>query len=510
MELLDLRGGINRLKPGYMIGKNQCIYMQNLRWKNGFVESIPGTIKYHGTTLGANPVTALLPYYDEDNQIYKLLCASGGDIFVRDEGANEFSSLKGALKSNQICNSVMRYSTLYIPHPEDGLFKYEGGNTIYKVGGGSTIPPAFKYIAWDKGTDRMFGVDDKGNIYWCDISDPENWDGASVDKIKFQDGETTEGVGILYGKLIIFCTYSIWIYYIQGNEENWRLEQSPTMVGVRAPATLRKGGKGFLFYSDSGKTKPGIYTFDGSRSELMTEDIIPLMQLISQSNKKDCAAEYHNDLYTFSFPYMNSIVNNMAIDLDFSNVKEDGTPAVYGPHDLGFRSSCVLSTRQVNGEFLIGDPSSGWVYREGGVTWKGANPTDGELIYQRFLSGIHNDGEWDTMKQYQNAYVYFRPTTYFQAKLRFYVSFGAYAREHEYYPQVTTESHFGDYDIFERRLLGSPELSRFDQDLGMDARGTSIQLEIINDVLAQRLAFQGYGYESSDRYKLKKCEEYTL
>jgi len=94
--------------------------------------------------------------------------------------------------------------------------------------------------------------------------------------------------------------------------------------------------------------------------------------------------------------------------------------------------------------------------------------------------------------------------------VKYYLSHGSTARLNDFYPQFTFGSHYGDFDIFEKRVYGSPQLTQWTSDLGMEARGTSIQLEIINDVLDQRLLIQGIGYDKKDLYKIKKCETFSI
>lgn len=510
MEFLDFSGGINWQDPAYKLRANQCVYLQNFRYTDSIIETMPGSIRYHGTSLGSDPVNAIMPYYNPDNADYFLLSAVGDSIYRRYEGTGEFSSLLGALTPNSIHSHAIRNGVMYIPSTVDRMRSYLGGLTLPLVGGGSTVPPQFRHIIYMKEVDRLFGVDEKGNIYWCDLSQPEIWDGANTDRIKLQDGEITEGVGILYGKLIIFCTYSIWIYYVSGNEENWKLEQAPTAVGCAAPNTLRKVGSEYWFLSDSGKTDRGVYAFGGSSAKLLTKDISPLMNLINKEKIRGCAAEYHKDLYTLSFPFGFATQNDRSIDLDVLNFKEDGTPAVYGPHTVAFNCSAVLNTRDKSGEFLMGDYSDGYIYREGGTTLKSTNGADGQLLEQRFLGAIHNDKKWDIMKLYNDLNVYFAPRNYFAAKLRFYLSYSSYEREKPFYPQANVSHIAGDYNIFEDRVLGSPELSQFQLRPGLDSRGVSLQVEIINDVGAQRMAIEGYSFRSEDLYTTRKAEIYAI
>ena len=346
----------------------QCVLMQNCGYKDRTVDMILGQQKYHGSTLGAYPVTAIMPYYNDQDDSFKLLAACGGSIYIRDPQTNEFTELAGSFHPNGIYSCATRYDTMYIASIYDGLKKYTGGTLIEKVGGGATAPGSFRVIVYMKEIDRMFGISDDavlGQISWCDLGNPEVWDGASTQRFKLQDGERTETGAVLYGKLIILNTYSIWIYFVQGNEENWRLEQAPTTVGCVAPGTLRKVGNELWFLGKHPQHQYGVYAFNGSTCRLLTHDIEPLFHRINTNKVRNACAEVRDDVYRVSFAMDASEENNVSIDLDLIHVKADGTPAIYGPHTWGFCSSVVLNDRQNKNEWLVGN-ESGWVFKEGG------------------------------------------------------------------------------------------------------------------------------------------------
>lgn len=511
-DILSFRGGINWRLPAYGLPKDQCVYLQNLRVSDEFVSSMPGTIRFHNASLGSDPVTAIIPHYGDDDVSREVLVASGDSIYKRDEAANSMTALKTNLVPNRIVSSASRHGVTYIASDEDMLMKYLGGQKIEQVGGGDTRPGPYQIILYMKEIDRMFGIRHKsvkGQIGWSDLSDPENWDPVNVDRIKLQDGEITETGEFLYGKLIIFNTYSIWIYYVSGNPENWRLEQAPTTVGIRAIKTLKRVGNELWFLGDSPRTGVGIYAFNGSTARLLTDDIQPLMDRINTENIEDCAAEYHNGFYTLSFPLDFATQNSHSIDLDTKNLKEDGTPAIYGPHTVYFNCSAVLNTRQYGGQHLLGDPSDGFVYREGGISFKSGNSgVDGQLMQSRFLSGIYNDGSWDVMKRYERFGIHFVPRGFFNVRFNAYFSYSSYAREHQFQPDASVHHTTGDFNVFEERILGGPQLAQHIRHGGLDARGCSIQFELLNDVI-HPFSFQGVFYDKTDIYKTRKAQIYA-
>lgn len=517
MDIFKPKGGVNwRLAPWdkQMLERQQCLLMQNFRYKNEFCESIPGTKKYHGTALGTDPVTAIMPYYNDQNDDYSLLAASGGSIYKRNEGTGDFAEIFSGVTKNSIFSSAIRHGILYIPSTKDGLRKYSGGQ-IEVVGNGDTIAPAFRVIVYAKEVDRLFGISDDaifGQITWCDLSQPEIWDPANVERIKLKDGERVETGDMLYGKLVIFCTSSIWIYYVSGNEENWKLEAAPTIIGCVAPNTVKKVGSEFWYLGESPRNVLGVYAFNGSTSRLLTDDMTPFFRLANKNKLRNACAELVDDVYKISLAVNmdgSGEKNNYTLDLDLTNFKEDNTPAIYGPHPIGFYSATVLNNRQKSKEFLMGDESDGFVYVEGGMTLKGVNNDDGSLLQNRFVSAIHNDNEWDVMKRYPAVNVFFRPRAYFQPRLKIYVSYGTYSQDRSFVPSVQSSGLAGDYDVFEKRIYGTPQLYQHKELLGLKARGTSIQVEILNDVLAERMAFDGYSYEAKKLYTNIKAQHYA-
>lgn len=515
VSILSGKGGVNWRLPAWhedMGKRNQCVMMQNLRYHKDFFESVPGTRKFHGTSVGTSPITAIMPYYNDQTDDFKLLMASGDSIYKRNEASNEFETLISALSPNSIYSSAIRYDTMYIPSVKDGLKKYLGGNQIEPVGGGSTAPGNFRQVLYMKEIDRLFGISDDaifGQISWCESGQPENWDGASVERFKLKDGERVEGGEVLYGKLIVFCTYSVWIYYVSGNEENWKLEEAPTTIGCVAPNTIKKFGNKIYYLGESPRSQLGVYSFNGSTSDLLTDDMHPFFELANPNKKRNACAEIHDDLYTVSLAVGFSETNNYSVDLDLVNLKEDGTPAMYGPHTFAFYSSAVLNGRQNDKEFLMGDESDGFVYYESGTTLKSVNGNDGQLLQNRFLSRIHNDENFEMMKRYQNISVYYRPTGSFNGILKYYLSNGSNPYEMRFNPNIQSFGYAGDFNVYEKPLFSIPGIYPFMEFPGVEALGTSIQIELLNNIIGERLNFDGYGYQAKEVHKVRRAQVYA-
>jgi len=501
----DFSGGCNWFDDPWELDDAECFLTQNFRLRGGTIDSIPGTQRFHDTALAGN-ATCIMPYYNDETDNSEILCAAGPNIYKRNKQSNAFAILKGGLTPNKISSFCTRFSIMYIPSETDRMLKYLGGQTIETVGSGATQPDNFKQLLYMREIDRIFGIRNNsilGQIGWCELSDPETWVGDSVERFKLKDGEIVEGGGVLYGKLIVFCTYTIWIYYVGGNEENWRLEEAPTNVGLRAFNTLRKVGSEWWFLGESPTSGLGIYAFNGSVCRKLTQHMQPLFDRINTEKINLCAAELHDDLYTFSFPYGSDTFPRNSIDLDTIIVREDGTPAIYAMHDFGFQASAVLNSRHYDKEFLMCDPNDGYIYKEHGTTWKSTHDTVGQTIINRFVSKIYSD-EINLMKLYRECGVLFRPTGYFQANFSIYFSYGTNPAQNPYFPAGYRGSALGEFDVFQNRIEGSPQFS--EAWYPMAKNGTSIQFEVNSSNNGNKLSVQGFRYGYKDLYTVRKAQ----
>ena len=510
----DFNGGVNWHDTPWseaLKKEHQCLLLQNMSYKDRSVDSILGMQRHHGTVLGSDPVTAIMPYYNDQTDLFKLLVASGDKILVRDDQANEFTVLKSTLTPNSIYSHTIRYDVMYIASTKDGLKKYLGGNQIESVGTGLTAPGSFRFIVYMKEVDRMFGISDDailGQISWCDIGDPETWDAASVERFKLQDGERTEGGAVLYGKLIIFNSYSIWIYFVQGNEENWKLEQAPTTVGCVAPGTIRKVGNEIWFLGKHPQHQYGVYAFNGSTCRLLTHDMEPLFETINKNKVRNSCAEVRGDAYRVTFPTDASEVNNVSLDLDIIHIKSDGTPAIYGPHTFSFCSSAVLNDRQNNNEWILGT-DYGWVCKEVGDTVPDFVNGGEKALEQRFISRMENNGTPDVMKQLEEIAVFFEPRGFFVCDVNYYVGTSHFSNTLNFNPNAGWVGFAGDFNVYFNHLEGTPGLYEWMDYCGQKARGTTFQIEIVNRNIGKRLTFDAYQLQFTELYENKRVQKYV-
>jgi hypothetical protein len=96
-------------------------------------EQIPGSVKFHGASLGSKEPTAIMVCYNDDEQRGDILVSVDDKIYRKNEGANEFIQLIGGLDSSGIRFSINLNNKQYIPHSEKGLYEYDGISSITKI-----------------------------------------------------------------------------------------------------------------------------------------------------------------------------------------------------------------------------------------------------------------------------------------------------------------------------------------------------------------------------------------
>ena len=134
MGYFSVVSGVNMRLPGYETPKGMALLMQNYdRTHDEIVEQIKGSSKYHGSNIGTSAPTAIMVNYNEDESKQDVLVAVDGSVLKKNFGANEFETLKSGFTPNMIRSGLNIENKLYIPHPVDGLFEFDGIQTIAKV-----------------------------------------------------------------------------------------------------------------------------------------------------------------------------------------------------------------------------------------------------------------------------------------------------------------------------------------------------------------------------------------
>jgi hypothetical protein len=130
------------------------------------------------------------------------------------------------------------------------------------------------------------------------------------------------------------------------------------------------------------------------------------------------------------------------------------------------------------------------------------------LLSQRFISRVDNNGEMDVMKQLDLVAVYFRPRGFFQASVNYYVGYGNFANILNFDNNAIWVGFAGSFNAYFNHFEGTPDIYEFQDSPGMQASGTAFQIEIINNSVGHRMAFDAIKTESRNLYATRRIQQY--
>lgn len=177
-------------------------------------------------------------------------------------------------------------------------------------------PPKGKFIIIQK--ERIFIAGDennKSNIYWSDIFNPDYFLDDSFERIRPDDGDEITFIKTLLGTLTIGKTNTIQKFYTDGNKDvDWYVSDPFTFVGCAAPYSVANSPIGIVYLSHS-----GIYVFNGQSSIFISDSVTPEILDISPTSYNDVAGEYWKNEYYLAYASIESgaIQNNRVLVYDF-------------------------------------------------------------------------------------------------------------------------------------------------------------------------------------------------
>lgn len=498
--------GVNlRLEPYDLV--DQWAYMQNVDMTHDeLYTQIPGSVKYHGSVLGTNAPTAIIPSYNNENNTAEVLTAVDDKILKRVEGQNEFETLKDELTPNSIMFFQGVENKTYIGSISDGLLEYDGISQVEIID-----EIKLKDIYLSKETNRAFGITVNNEIVWTDDLStiqgaPVQWNPLNLTKIHPTKGDVPVKLWVLEGRLVILMGNSIWIYYINGSPAAWRPEKAPTVVGCSSPKTVRQIGGELWFLGFSPDTGIGIYAFNGRTSRLLSYDVEPLMKRINPFKVSDSAAVLVDNTYKISFALDSDIENNTTLHLDTINYnRETNTPNIYGPHTYGFNCSAVLDTRKFRGGHLFGRKHSDGarVFRVADyqTQYSDEHQDNGDLIASVLISPVYDkvvagknvyDQTWQ--KKFKNIYSDFKQSGTHSAQVQILKGY-----ENEVHKSFSRYLEGGNnpFDIFN---LGSTPVESKSLDIDNHLErivSDAIQFKISNTFVNTRLALRCINFEAT-------------
>ena len=506
MAVLKPRAGVNLRLPAYQVGLNQFAFMQNIDMNHSEIyEQIKGSVKYHGDSLGTNEPSAIIVNYNQSENKQDVLVCVDDKIRKKNFGANEFADLYSGLTPNKIKTSVNINDKSYIPHPDDGLFEYDGISVVKKIN-----DILLKDLITAKETNRCFGITKNNELVYTDDlvtmgGVPLLWAPLNIDTQFPTNGDTPVKLFVLSGRLIVLRSNSIWFYYIIGTPTNWRPEKVDFPGGCIAQQTAKLVGKEIWFLGYSGETGRGVYALDGNGNvRLLSYDVEKFLNEINPHRIQESVAEYVDNIYKLSVSLPNQTQNNWTLHFDTINInKETGSPCIYGPHTYGFSASAVLNTTKFRGEHLFArkhtDGARLFKVADYRTQYSSELVDDGSLIPTVLLSGIISsetvgrnifDSSW--IKNYSELLIENPPLGTWYGTVEILKGF-----ENETFESFQHFMEGQNYSIEALDLGSDPldfeSLSAEPQSF-LDIQSDSIQFKISNYNVNQKMAFRSLSY----------------
>jgi len=511
MELKP-KNGVNLRTNGYDLDKSQWLSMQNVDMsREELFEQIPGSVKFHGASLGSKEPTAIMVCYNDDEQRGDILVSVDDKIYRKNEGANEFIQLIGGLDSSGIRFSINLNNKQYIPHSEKGLYEYDGISSITKIN-----DVKLKDLIYSRETNRCFGIsaEDPKQLFWTDdlthkdnAGAPLTWPGINVMVYPPTEGDVMEKLWFFRGRLVIFMNNSIWLMYVNGGPSNWRPEKSPTLVGVIAPKTIKQVGTELWFLGYGPMTGRGIYAFDGITSRRLSFDVEPYLDRVNDDRIYEACAEYVDNIYKISFAVDFATENNRTLHIDPINTNSlIESPNIYGPHTYGFNCSAILNTTRYRGQHLFGKLRNGEarIYRvakEYQTQYSDEFSDNGDLIPVELLSGVLSNVEFNGsvydrtwMKRFGKIFLNHPPLGSYSAKIEIF-------RDSE---NETISDYLayleGNADTLESLILGTTAIEKESQSQNIHLEhilADAIQFKISNEQVNKKVSFKSIEYDAT-------------
>ena len=215
-------------------------------------------------------------------------------------------------------------------------------------------------------------------IYWSDEYNPDVFPSVNYEKIRVDDGDEITFIKEQRGVLTVGKTNSIIEYYTKAATWYYRLIST---VGCPAPYSAANIPKGIVYYNRS-----GLYLFNGSHSELISDAVTAEIKDVLQTNLDDVAGFYWDNEYSLSYTSEESgeTINNRVLVLDFTR----------NAYALDYKNSNCFAV------FSAGDDE--------GIVYSGSSDTDGKIwsnetgfaFLKIKLKSEFDEGTWDDARVY--------------------------------------------------------------------------------------------------------------
>lgn len=247
--------------------------------------------------------------YTPSNATAKTIEAHGTNVYTVSEVDGTTTSIKSGLNASATeYNYAQASDTLYWCNGYDALYKWDG-TTVTAVAGS---PPISKYLAFHKGRLFLAGQSDPTKLTWSDFADYESWTSTGFVYVpQSKTGDPITGITVFQDNLVLFTRNTKYILF--GDDPgNFVLRQASGKKGAVNNAVIKSDANYIYFLSDD-----GVYRFNGSQDELMSDPIQTETDNIEDKTK--CAAAVQGNYYRLYYPRVTSVVNDACLLWDILN-----------------------------------------------------------------------------------------------------------------------------------------------------------------------------------------------
>jgi hypothetical protein len=375
----DFRGGLNIRDAAHVIKDNECTEAQNVYFNaDGGVNKRGGWTRLVVAAVGTT--SNLIGVYqaawvNTGTVTRKVIATDGVKIFWLNGTA--WTEITGALTMTTADNTIVSFIQM-----NNLLIGYDGKNAPWKWDGAAasasalagTPPTGNIATVWQN---RMWwaGTALPTRLYYSAAADPESYPATGyIDVPSAYDGEAITGLAILYGNLIIFKRYSI--YILQGSDpDNFILSKTNSSVGCVSPYSVVSVDNLVYFVSDK-----GLYAMNLSNTRQLCYKVEPRYNLAAGNQLNGTL--YRNRIMGLHYRKRNQVwmlvdasaagqdTHDRIMVHDYVVVDENGDPAaseyVYGDYAV---ASAVVSVGgsgyQVGDQLSIVGPSSPHISADG-------------------------------------------------------------------------------------------------------------------------------------------------
>lgn len=164
--------------------------------------------------------------------------------------------------------------------------------------GSNVTPPIAKFAEIHK--ERLWFANNptyESDVYWSYVYKPDIFNASDYEPIREDDGDEITFIKNLGGGVVIGKTNSIMKFStIAEDSDNWYVLGPYSHIGCQAPYSAANTPLGIIYLS-----KNGLYVFDGSNSQLISDVVTDKIRDVLWSNRENVSAIYWDNQYQMAY-----------------------------------------------------------------------------------------------------------------------------------------------------------------------------------------------------------------